>query len=312
MDVKRKIAFFVPDKVHVLDLCGPVQVFYEANCYGAQYELVYFSLGRNTIGAAGLPFPALQPFHKTILREDDIIFIPGADMSYLRSKTLKGEQRFFNWLAKNYQAGVNICTVCTGAFILAATGLLDGKQCTTHWKRIAELKNSYPGLRIVDNILFTRENRLYTSAGVTAGVDLALSIVEEHYGPLFTNKVCRELLVYHRRNGGQTQQNVYLDHRNHLHASIHAVQDWLIENLDKKRTIAELASLANMSARNLARVFKKVTGLTINQYTRALRLEKLRTIKPGAHLKKDALAGQIGYKSARQLRRIQNEKPAKG
>lgn len=304
MAIKRKIVFFIPDKVHVLDLTGPVQVFYEANNYGANYELIYCSLGQDVISSAGLAFSCERSFTDILLQNGDYIFLPGAEMDYLRSAEFKNEKQFLSWLVENNERGVNICSICTGAFILAESGLLNFKTCTTHWKRIEELKTTYPELQTKNDVLYTIEKNLYTSAGITSGIDLSLAIVEEHYGALFAHKVSRELLVYYRRSGNHTQQNVYLNYRNHMQIGIHTVQDWLIENLERKFTIAQLSAIANMSERNLTRVFKKATGLTINEYTKQIRLEKLKTLMYNTELKSDFIAGKIGYKDSRQLRRI--------
>lgn len=304
MFLSRKIAFFIPKQAHLLDLTGSVQAFYEANCYGANYQLLYFSLDEKVISSAGLPLYPIAKYDDIELGEGDYIFLPGAEMDYLRSKSLKSNKNFFKWLKHNYEAGINICSVCTGAFILAETGLLNSKNCTTHWKRIKELQETYPLINAKENVLFTHEENLYTSAGITSGIDLSLSIIEEHYGPLFANKISRELLVYYRRGANHTQQNIYLNYRNHIQANIHLVQDWLIENLDKKYTIESLSQMANMSERNLTRVFKKATAITINEYVKQLRLEKLKTIERNTELKNDAIAKQIGYDSSRQLRRI--------
>jgi len=304
MDIKRKIVFFIPAKVHVLDLTGPVQVFYEANNYGANYEIIYCSLEQHVISSAGLSLSCEQSYADILLQSGDYIFLPGAEMDYLRSPGFKNEKQFFSWLTENYSKGVNICSICTGAFILAESGLLNFKTCTTHWKRIEELKESYPDLQTKNDVLYTIEKNLYTSAGITSGIDLSLAIIEEHYGALFAHKVSRELLVYYRRSGNHTQQNVYLNYRNHIQMGIHIVQDWLIENLESKYTIAQLSSIANMSERNLTRVFKKATGLTINQYTKQVRLEKLKTLMHNTEWKSDFIAGKIGYKDSRQLRRI--------
>jgi transcriptional regulator GlxA family with amidase domain len=302
------MAFFIPNEVHVLDLSGPIQVFYKANCYGADYELLYCSLEKQITSSAGLSYSAAQCYIDIQLEPGDYLFLPGASMEYLRSAAFKNEMKFFHWLIENHRNGVNICTVCTGAFILAQTGLLNSKTCTTHWKRIEELKKTFPALQIKNDVLYTHENNIYTSAGITSGIDLSLTIVEEHYGALFAHKISRELLVYYRRGPDHTQQSVYLNYRNHIHTGIHNVQDWLIENLDKKSSIAQLSSIANMGPRNLTRVFKKATGLTINQYTRELRLEKLRTLLNDSDLTSDALANKIGYKDARQLRRLKSSR----
>ena len=309
MGLSKKVAFFIPEAVQLLDLTGPIQVFYESNCYGAQFELLYFSMGKRiiNISSAGLSIAAVADYSNINLHSGDYLFLPGAEMDYLRSQEFKSQKDFFAWLVKNYESGVKICTICTGAFILAATGLLDFKSCTTHWKRIKELQELYPSLNILRDVLYTQDGSLYTSAGITSGIDLALAIVEDNYGALFVNKVSRELLVYYRGSGSHTQQNVYLNYRNHIHSGIHRVQDWLIENLEKKFTIPQLAFLANMGERNLTRVFKKATGLTIHQYTTALRLEKLKTLQFITDFKNEELASKLGYSNSRQLIRIKNK-----
>ncbi len=306
MSIKRKIIFFIPSKVQILDLTGPVQVFYEANSYGASYELQFVSIDKNLISAGGLPFGQISHFSKASLNPGDYIFVPGAEMDYLRSASFKKQKGFFNWLRSMPEQEVSVCSVCTGAFILAETGLLDNIRCTTHWKRLDELRKSYPAVLAEPNILYTHTDYIYTSAGITSGIDLSLSIVDEHYGPLFAHKVARELLVYHRRSQNHTQQSIYLDYRNHLHLGVHRVQDWLIENLHKKTTIEELAEIVHMSTRNLTRAFKNVTGITINEYMKRLRLEKAATLSNNPEYGTEFIAGQVGYMNARQLRRIKN------
>src|SRR6202000_3241237 len=211
MSHRRSIFFLVPAEVHVLDLTGPVQVFYEANCYGSEYDLKYIALDDHLVGAAGLPFGHINHFFMAEPRPGDYIFVPGAEMDYLRSASFKRQKKFLSWLGTMPGQRVTVCSVCTGAFILAEAGLLDNIRCTTHWKRLEELQLLYPKALAEENILFTQAAHIYTSAGITSGIDLALAIIEEHYGPMFTHKVARELLVYHRRSSNHTQKSVYLD-----------------------------------------------------------------------------------------------------
>jgi transcriptional regulator GlxA family with amidase domain len=308
MSAVRKIIFFVPPKVHILDLTGPIQVFYEANAYGASYKLHYISLEANLVSAAGLPFGQISHFTQIIPTEGDYIVVPGAEMDYLRSAKFKKETGFFNWLMSLPGRGVSVCSICTGAFILGQAGLLDGVRCTTHWKRLDELQQTYPAILAEPNILYTHTDHLYTSAGITSGIDLSLAIIEEHYGPLFTHKVARELVVYHRRSQNHSQKSVYLDFRNHLHPGVHQVQDWLIENLHQKVTVEGLARLANMSSRNLTRAFKNATGITINDFMKQLRLEKADSLGNNPSYSAEYIAEQLGYSNARQLRRIKKKK----
>ncbi len=307
MSRRRKIIFFVPSQVHILDLTGPVQVFYEANSYGAEYDLRYIALEDDLVSAAGLPFGQINRFTTIEPHAGDYIFVPGAEMDYLRSESFKKQKGFLSWLRSMPGQKVTVCSVCTGAFILAEAGLLDKVRCTTHWKRLDELQRRYPKVLAEENILYAQADHIYTSAGITSGIDLSLAIIEEHYGPMFTHKVARELLVYHRRSPNHTQNSVYLDYRNHLHPGVHRVQDWLVENLDKKMKIADLAQQVNMSERNLTRAFKNATGVTINIFMKQLRLEKAATLGNNPELSVETIAAQVGYTNARQLRRIKKE-----
>jgi transcriptional regulator GlxA family with amidase domain len=304
MSLISQLIFVVPPWVHVLDLTGPVQVFYEAAEYGAAYRLTYCSFQSPVTSSAGLNFGSVVSFSDVVTQPGDCIFLPGMDMDYIRSSEFKQETAFFDWLRQQHKKGVYLCSVCTGAFMLAQAGLLDGRKCTTHWKRVEELQTAYPHLVAQHDRLFVKDNGIYTSAGVTAGIDLALAILEEQQGPLFATKIARELVVYFRRGEGHSQKSVYLDYRNHMNVAIHQMQDWLIANLDAKATLDDLAEIANMSTRNLTRTFRKETGTTINAYTTLLRLELARTLLHSPDMTMEAIAARCGFQDARQLRRI--------
>ncbi len=307
-----QIIFVVPPFVHVLDLTGPVQVFYEAGgSYDQPYQLTYCSYQTELTSSAGLSFAHVLPFQEVQVQPGDFIFLPGMEMEYIRSSTFQQEGKaFFEWLRQQYAQGTYLCSVCTGAFILAQAGLLDGKKCTTHWKRVEELQATYPLLLAQRDRLFVKDSGIYTSAGITAGIDLALYILEEQHGARFATIVARELVVYLRRGDMHAQKSVYLEYRNHINSSIHQVQDWLISNLSTKATLEELAETASMSARNLTRTFRKETGVSIQEYTTLLRLELARTLSNNPSMTMEAIAAQCGFQDARQLRRIwQKSKP---
>ena len=300
----RQVIFVVPPAVHVLDLTGPVQVFYEAAEYGAQYQLRYCSFQQPLISSAGLAIGPVQPFTQVQAQPGDLIFIPGMDMAYLRSAEFRAEQGFLTWLREQHRQGVTICSICTGAFVVAQTGLLDGRKCTTHWKRVDELQTTYPRLVTQPDRLFVQDGGIYTSAGITAGIDLALAILEEQQGPFFAAKIARELVVYLRRGPHHSQTSVYLEYRNHMNVAVHQVQDWLIANLKSRATLDSLAEMAGMSTRNLTRTFRKETGISIHAYTTRLRLERARTLQANPGMTLEAIAQQCGFQGSRQLRRI--------
>ncbi|MBD2703228.1 DJ-1/PfpI family protein [Spirosoma sp. BT702] len=303
--------FVLPPYVHVLDLTGPIQVFYEAAEYGAPYQLTYCSFQGPVTSSAGLGFSNVLPYNEVKTQPGDYIFLPGMDMAYIRSAAFKNATGFFEWLRQKHAQGVYLCSICTGAFTLAQAGLLDGRKCTTHWKRIEELQLTYTRLMAQHDRLFVKEGSIYTSAGITAGIDLSLSILEEQQGPLFATKIARELVVYFRRGGEHSQQSVYLDYRNHMNVAIHQMQDWLIANLEANATLDDLAEIANMSTRNLTRTFRKETGTTIHEYTTRLRLELARTLQHNPGMTMEAIAAKCGFQDARQLRRIWKKSSAR-
>ncbi|GAB3872182.1 helix-turn-helix domain-containing protein [Hymenobacter segetis] len=306
MKILPHVVFVVPPGVHLLDLTGPVQVFYEAAEYGRPYQLTYCSYaGAVSTSSAGLGLGPLVPVEDVQVEAGDFIFVPGVDMEYLRSAAFRQEgSGFFAWLREQYARGIRICSVCTGAFILAEAGLLDGRKCTTHWKRLAELQARYPLVLAQADQLFVQAANLYTSAGITAGIDLALYLLEEAHGPLFATKIARELVVYARRGAGHSQQSIYLDYRSHLNSAVHHVQDWLTDNLAAGATLDTLAELVHMSPRTLTRTFRQATGLTLNEYTTALRQELARTLHRNPALTREAIAAQCGFRNVRQLQRI--------
>jgi transcriptional regulator GlxA family with amidase domain len=209
-----------------------------------------------------------------------------------------------DWLREGLKAGAPIASVCSAAFILGEAGLLDGRRCTTHWNYTAMLQERYPAARVVDTALFTHDSGVTTSAGIASGIDMALSLIERDQGPLFTARVARELVVYLRRNGAQGQMSIYLEYRTHLHPGVHRVQDWLIEHVTEKVTLAELAAVANLSARSLSRAFKEATGLTMLQYQQRLRLEHAAMLMHNPKLSLDEVASRCGFEDARHFRRL--------
>jgi len=216
----------------------------------------------------------------------------------------KTEKNFFKWLKDCSNKKVFVCSICNGAFALGHAGLLKDTECTTHWRRIEEMQQEFPTAKVITDILFKKSNNVYTSAGISAGIDLALAILEELKGPLFTHKVARGLVVYHRRSERHTQQSIYLDYRNHINPAIHIVQDHMIEHLSDENSIEDLASLVSMSPRNLSRIFKEKTGTTILEYLTQLRLELAKTMLNNPDFTIEYIASKCGFKTARQLQRI--------
>ncbi|HTD97795.1 MAG TPA: DJ-1/PfpI family protein [Mucilaginibacter sp.] len=300
----RKIAFIIPPSVELLDLAGPVQVFTEARFYGFEAEMEFYTYQDNPVSTSGLGFGKLRHFNEASLKEGDFVFMPGMDYDYVSSISFGAEWAFFKWLKACSDNKVTVCSVCNGAFALGKSGLLKDTQCTTHWRRVKDLQEQFPQARVVADILFIKSNNVYTSAGISAGIDLALAILEDFKGPLFTHKVARGLVVYHRRSGTHKQQSIYLDYRNHINPQVHEVQDYLIDNLSSENNIEALAALVHMSPRNLSRVFKEKTGSTVLEYHTLLRKEYANTMLNNPEYTIEYIAAKCGFKTARQLQRI--------
>ncbi|WP_153799493.1 GlxA family transcriptional regulator [Foetidibacter luteolus] len=309
----KKFAFIIPPFVEILDLGGPVQVFTEAKFNGYELCLEYYTYSDEVVSTSGLGFGKIASYKEAVLGDGDFVFMPGMDDKYVRSVSFKAEIEFFKWLKECADKKVFVCSICNGAFALGYAGLLRDTECTTHWRRIEEMQAAFPTAKVITDILFKKSNNVYTSAGISAGIDLALSILEELKGALFTHKVARGLVVYHRRSYNHTQQSIYLDYRNHINPNVHVVQDHLIDHLSDENSIEDLASLVSMSPRNLSRVFKEKTGTTILEYLTKLRLEFAKTMLNNPEFTIEFIAKKCGFKTARQLQRIlkANQAPLK-
>ena len=294
---ESQVVFLVVPHAHVLDLCGPVQVFHEANAFGGRYRLRYCAASRQVRTAQGLSLSRLEPPPE--VGSGDLVLVPGLD-----SQRLAELQAPTSWLKGARDAGARVGSICTGAFALAQAGLLDGRRCTTHWKVADRLQRICPRAHVLRDRLFVRDGPVITSAGVASGIDMALALVEEDLGPAAVAKICREMVVYLRRNGQSGQSSVYLDHRTHIHPGIHWVQDWLAGHPESSAGVGDLAGVAGMSPRNLTRVFKRETGVTLTAYRQRLRMEVAGGLFDDPTMTVEGIASRCGYRDSRQLRRL--------
>lgn len=301
---KVKIIFLVLPNVHLLDLAGPDQVFLEANDHDANLTIEHCSIAESVVSSSGVRISNLKQFHQIQISKGDYVLIPGVDLNYLNSTSIPFEKELAAWLKSGYEKGAHICSVCSGAFFLARLGLLNNIKCTTHWKRTKELKTKYPQALVQQDVLFTEDNRILTSAGVTAGIDLALHILSKIKDENTSFKVARELVVYMRRKGNDQQQSVYLQYRNHIHTGVHQVQDYVQENINKPISLTHLADVACTSPRNLTRIFKKETGVTVNYYITLVRKEVLKNLMASTTISRKEMASFCGLKSERHVIRL--------
>jgi transcriptional regulator GlxA family with amidase domain len=302
-----KITFLLLPHTNLLDLGAASQVFYEAKDQGLDVVINFCGTESSISSAIGLPLGKLESYKKQRLSKGDYLIVLSADYRYIFSNSFRPEKSLLDWLSLSKANGVIVCSICTGAFLLGKAGLLDGNKCTTHWKRTSDLQANFPKAKVQQNIIFIEDNGIYTSAGANSGIDVALHIVSILKGDFFAHNIARELVVYKRRSGTDTQHSAYFNNRNHIHSSIHKVQDYLQENLHKKNMLSELASIANMSHRNFCRIFKKETSLTVIQYVNILRKEKIQSLLKSPDFSKNEIAKSVGLQSEKQVFRILNK-----
>jgi transcriptional regulator GlxA family with amidase domain len=294
----RRVLVLVLPHVHLQDLGGPVQVLFEAAQLGGCYKLCFCGVERDVRSAQGLELAQLEPLPE--VQSTDVVLVPGMSSSTIDRLDHVPVQ----WLRDAQRAGARIVSVCSGAFALARAGLLDGRQCTTHWKLVHRLRRAAPRADVLENRLFVEDRGVVTSAGVAAGIDMALALVERDHGPLVAARVAREMVVYVRRSGDREQLSIYLDHRTHLNPGVHQVQDFIVQHPELKPKLEQLAQIAAMSPRNLTRVFSRATGITPKQFASKVKLQVARDLIDDPQRSVQAIASSCGFDDARQLRRL--------
>jgi len=299
-----RVVFLVLEDVVLLDLAGPAQVFREAANAGAGYQLSFVSPEPHVACELALTLGGLEPL-PAALGEGDLLIIPGGKwVRAFSSRRDAGRSSLARWVRAAHDAGATVVSVCVGAFLLGAASLLDGRACTTHWKRTDELARRFPRARVRPDQLFVFDGRIATSAGVAAGIDLALAIVEREHSARMAATVARDLVVSVRRPGSGVQLSPYFAGREHSAHHVHVAQDWLVEHPSDPYSLHTLAAEAGLSPRTLTRQFKAATGQTIKEYATTLRLEQARALLRDKTLTIDDVAERCGFSDGRQLRRL--------
>jgi transcriptional regulator GlxA family with amidase domain len=294
--MKKRVAFLLGDGVQLLDFAGPHDVLSAANQYlrlekREGYEIVLLS-ERSTVRLAqdeSIALADLQQSKKVVGRFDTII-VPGAQRF-----VQKPSADLVSWLIKAAPRAKRVVSVCTGAYILAAAGLLDGRRATTHWMFARQMQRQYPNVQVLSDRIWVKDGPIYTSAGVTAGIDLALSLVEEDFGPKLALSIARSLVVYLRRPGGQSQFSSLIDTQREELSAFNELQSFILENLKRDLSVNQLALHCNMSERNFARRFEQVFHSTPAKYVTDLRLETAKSLLTETGLTVGQIAKQCGY-----------------
>lgn len=301
----RHIVFIAFEQALLLDIAGPFQVFASARDLCAQaglpdpYRLSLVSpKGGSIATSSGL---SVATRRLTALRSepiDTLIAVGG-----IGSRAAVGERALMRWLAERARGARRVCAVCTGAFLLAEAGLLDGRRAVTHWWACEELAQRYPRVTVEADPIFLRDGKVWTSAGVTAGIDLALALLEEDLGRAMALRVARHLVVFLKRPGGQSQFSAMLESQARDDGAFADLNEWMAQHLADDLGVEALAARAGMSPRNFARVYAKRMGTTPAKAVERLRVEAARRALEETPAPIESIARRCGFGDEERLRR---------
>jgi transcriptional regulator GlxA family with amidase domain len=288
--------------VDELDLIGPLQVFSAVNRLAGRrvytIDIVTTSENLQVPGEAGvLTFLAHRRLQDVTQQYDSALLVCGLASRYARDAAL------FNWLKNAGRRIRRLGAVCVGAFLLAEAGLLSGRRVTSHWRFGSELAKRYPGIKVVPPQLWVKDGNIYTSAGISAGIDLALAWVQEDCGSATAHEVARELVLFLRRPGGQPQLSISLAAQASEMRALQELQLWIAENLQKRLSVEELAGHVAMSVRNFERVFTREVGIAPSQYVLQVRVEAARRQLQQTDKGFKQVAAAAGFGSVDSMRR---------
>lgn len=305
----RHVYFLVVPAAHVLDLAGPLQVIHSIREVGAgEVEVTCIGPNSSIFAFQPLTLADIQPLPDR-MPPGSVLFVIGSKLSapLMRSTAWKTAA---DWLRRLRRRTVDlrVCGVCSGTFLLADAGLLEGRLCTTHHRFIVRLRAASPGATVLENRVFVDDGWLLTSAGVTSGIDLALHLVAQAYGEDVAVQVARENVVNFRRFGADPELSAATRFRSHCNQRIHQVQDAISNQISSRLIIKDLALQASLSERHLARLFLAETGVTIKQYQIELRLDLARRLIEGSRLSLENIATECGFGSVQALRANWNKR----
>jgi len=294
------LAILVFDGVQVLDVTGPAAVFGGANdcCEQTFYDVHIVSARGGTVAsscAAQLSTRALRTLPPDSI---DILLIAGGDESDLRR--LAGDRTVADWVRKAAASASRYGSICTGVFLLAELGLVDGRRVATHWSACRELAADFPEVEVDADSLFVEDGNLWTSAGVTTGIDMCLAMVERDLGSKFANRISARLVLYARRPGYQSQFSPVLKAQAKAGAPFGKLVDWMAANLQQPLDVPQLAERTAMSERSFYRKFTAAMGETPARFVEVLRLERVRQLLSTDRSLKE-IAGQTGFSGTTQL-----------
>ncbi|MFJ4364318.1 GlxA family transcriptional regulator [Streptomyces chartreusis] len=294
---QRTVLFVLFDAVQSLDVTGPLEVFMGAEQHApGTYRIRTASLdGAPVRTSSGLTLVPDQALDDPL--DAHTLVVPGGQGTRTPDPALVG------WLREHGPRAERLVSVCTGAILLAAAGLLDGRRATTHWAYCDKLARDHPDVEVDPDPIYVRDGHVATSAGVTSGIDLALALVEEDLGREVALGIARHLVVFLRRPGNQAQFSAQLAAQTAQREPLRDVQRWITEHPDADLTVESLATRASLSPRHFARAFQTETGMTPGRYVDRVRLEHARRLLEDTSDGIEEISRASGYGTPEAMRR---------
>ncbi|MFT5118084.1 MAG: transcriptional regulator GlxA family with amidase domain [Kiritimatiellia bacterium] len=303
----RRIIGLLYAQSNSIDISGPLQVFDTASRLlaesGATSSPAYIV---ETVSKTLLPaqltggLNVIPHYDFSTMPQADTLIVPGG----IAARLSANDTEITDWVRKTSAQVRRIASTCTGVFILAQAGLLKNRRATTHWQHAQSLADSFPDINVDADAIFIRDDNIYTSAGVTAGMDLALSLVEEDWGNALALQVARQIVVFLKRSGGQSQFSTLLQIQSHGNSKIHHIQEWILEHLHEDLSVQRLAEHAAISPRHFSRLFKQETQKTVGDFIVRARLDTARSLLESSTLSIKAIAQQVGFGHSETMRRL--------
>jgi transcriptional regulator GlxA family with amidase domain len=303
----RKIGFLIYPDFEIVDLTGPLDAFYYAEralrTLGREsepgYEILIIAASSGVVRSkSGLEVVATHSY-KEITEGLDTLLIMGGE----GAAEVSDDEALIDWIKAVAVRARRVAAICTGAFLLARAGLLTNRKATTHWMYCDQLAAAYPQLTVEPNRIFVRDGAVYTSGGITAGIDLALALIEEDLGREVPRLVAATMVVFLRRPGGQAQFTPFLQGETTNCRDIAELKSWILGNAHENLTVEVLARKISMSPRNFARRFRAETGMTPARFVDYARVEAARCRLEQTRLPLESVAGLCGFASLEGMRR---------
>lgn len=304
------VLLVIPPHSLLLDIAGPAEAFRLANLHRERrglpprFRLRFAGPASEVVTSVGLALAALEPLPESLRTSTWVVLIgqPSAKVA----QVTPAMQAATGWLKRVFKDGPGesqrLLAICSGALLAARAGLLNGRRCTTHHELLALLRTVAPEAEVIDNRVFVVDGRVASSAGITAGIDLALHAIAEECGEALAGSVAEDMVVYLRRTPKDPELSPFLVHRRHLHAAVHRVQDAIIDDPEYDWDMESLARIGHATGRHLLRLFLEHAGVSPLNYLRSIRLERARqSLECGASVVQAAEGA--GFRSALQLRR---------